>query len=72
MTLIKKCDVANYFSSRRQNRLRLHRAASQPDATGFSGTQSGHTDSKASKMAEKAPNKPVPAELEAPPTNISL
>jgi hypothetical protein len=37
MSLIKKSDVKNHLSARHQNRIHIARI-SQPDATGFSGT----------------------------------
>ena len=37
MSLIKKSDVKNHLSARHHNRMHLA-PASQPDATGFSGT----------------------------------
>jgi hypothetical protein len=39
MTLIKKCDVQNYFAARRLARKHTFTPASQPDATGFSGPE---------------------------------
>jgi hypothetical protein len=40
MTLIKKSDVKNHLASRRHKRNHPHLVhASQPDATGFSGTE---------------------------------
>jgi hypothetical protein len=40
MSLIKKIDVKNHFSSRKRNGIHLYRPVSQPDATGFSGVPS--------------------------------
>ena len=37
MSLIKKSDVKNHLSARHQNRFH-HASVSQPNATGFSGT----------------------------------
>lgn len=37
MSLIKKSDVKNHLSARHQNRIHIA-PVSQPDATGFSGT----------------------------------
>jgi len=65
MALIKKRDVKNYFASRRQNGIHLHRPASQPDATGFSGEQAGRGDS--SKLTNRTPKQPSSTELETPP-----
>jgi hypothetical protein len=59
MTLIKKRDVKNYFASRRQNRIHLHRPASQPDATGFSGERAGRGDSNSSYLSDKTPGQPT-------------
>lgn len=37
MSLIKKVDVANYFSSRKRKGIHAQRTVSQADATGYSG-----------------------------------
>jgi wyosine [tRNA(Phe)-imidazoG37] synthetase (radical SAM superfamily) len=44
MSLIKKCDVKNHLSSRLRQGGHLHRPASQPDATGFSGVEPGRAE----------------------------
>jgi hypothetical protein len=54
MPLIKKRDVKNYFAARRHSGIHLHRPASQPDATGFSGEQSARADSNPSDSIEDA------------------
>jgi hypothetical protein len=69
MPLIKKRDVKNYFAARRHSGIHLHRPASQPDATGFSGEQSGRADSNPSDSLEKTPSQPSSTRLENPPTN---
>jgi hypothetical protein len=70
MALIKKRDVKDYFASRRQNGIHLHRPASQPDATGFSGERAGRGDSNSSKLADKTPKQPSSTQLETPPAYI--
>jgi hypothetical protein len=67
MALIKKRDVKDYFASRRQNGIHLHRPVSQPDATGFSGEQAGRGDLNSSNLADKTPNQPSSTGLETPP-----
>jgi hypothetical protein len=67
MALIKKRDVKDYFASRRQNGIHLHRPVSQPDATGFSGEQAGRGDSISNNLADKTPKQPFSAGLETPP-----
>ena len=69
MPLIKKRDVKNYFAARRHSGIHLHRPASQPDATGFSGEQTGRVDSNPSDSPEKALSHPSSTRLENPSTN---
>jgi hypothetical protein len=66
MSLIKKSDVKNYLSSQKRKGIHLYRPVSQPDATGFSGDQSGSADSDASKVAAEAVNRPSANALEKP------
>ena len=44
MSLIKKSDVKNHLSPLHQKGIHLYRPTSQPDATGFSGEESGHAN----------------------------
>src|SRR5580700_514214 len=69
MPLIKKRDVKNYFAARRHSGTHLHRPASQPDATGFSGEQSGRVDSNPGDSIAKTPSQPSSTRLEDQPTN---
>ena len=69
MPLIKKRDVKNYFAARRHSGIHLHRPASQPDATGFSGEQSGRVDSNPGDSIAKTPSQPSSTRLENQPTN---
>ncbi len=47
MILIKKIDVKNHLSARLRQGNHLHRPASQPDATGFSGIEPGRVEPNA-------------------------
>ena len=67
MTLIKKIDVKNYLSYPKRNGFRLHRPASQPDATGFSG-ETGSTDSNASHIVEATSNQSSSSGTDTPRT----
>jgi hypothetical protein len=58
MSFIKKSDVKNHLSSRNRNGIHLYKPASQPDATGFSGEQSGRADSSLGNVVETTPNLP--------------
>ncbi len=68
MTLIKTVDVKNYLSSPRRNGFRLHRPATQPDATGFSGQPSGRADFDARNTVEATANRSSSSAMDAPQT----
>jgi len=68
MSLIKKSDVKNYLSSQKRNGIHLYRPVSQPDATGFSGDQSGRVDSDTTTAKEEKVNRPSAVGLEVPST----
>ena len=53
MSLIKKSDVKNHLSSRYRRGIHLAPRASQPDATGFSGKQSGRADPVTGDVTEQ-------------------
>jgi hypothetical protein len=59
MALIKKRDVESYFAERKRKGTLLFRSASQPDATGFSGKETGATSVESER--------PVRDELTTPP-----
>jgi hypothetical protein len=44
MSLIKKVDVKRHFAERRLRERQQHGAVSQPDATGFSGEETGRSE----------------------------
>jgi len=53
MSLMKKSDVKNHLSPRKDRGLDMFRSASEPDETGYSGTESESSNSKAEiTMAE--------------------
>jgi len=60
MSLIKKSDVKNHLSARRQNRIHIV-PVSQPDATGFSGTAAPIATSDESTV-RPAPQAPADSE----------
>jgi hypothetical protein len=68
MSLIKKSDVKNYLSSQKRKGIHLYRPVSQPDATGFSGDQSGRADSDTSNVIAETVNRPSASGLETPST----
>jgi hypothetical protein len=70
MSPIKKSDVKNHLSSRNRHGIHLHRPASQPDATGFSGEQSGRADPGTSDVVEKTPNLPSSGRLDTTPSPV--
>jgi hypothetical protein len=51
MSLIKKSDVKNHLSARHHNRIHLA-PASQPDATGFSGTNQESAETSGSVLSQ--------------------
>jgi hypothetical protein len=51
MSLIKKSDVKNHLSSRHNNHIHIA-PASQPDATGFSGTNQAPIEANGSVFAQ--------------------
>jgi hypothetical protein len=65
MTLIKKCDVPNYFAARRRARMHPCTPISQPDATGFSSPEPGVISANPSKFRKdflgehSSPGKPI-------------
>ncbi|MGO9435019.1 MAG: hypothetical protein ACLPH3_05995 [Terracidiphilus sp.] len=65
MSLIKKVDVANYFSSRKRKGIHAQRTVSQADATGYSGKQSGRVGSHASDAVEKTLDQEEPKSAQA-------
>jgi hypothetical protein len=69
MTVIKKSDVKNHLANRYRNRngIHLYTPASQPDATGFSGEQTGHADSNAINTVEESRNASSPSGQETLP-----
>lgn len=52
MSLIKKSDVKNHLSPRHRTQIHLCQPESQPDATGFSGADSGAIKVDQSVFAE--------------------
>jgi hypothetical protein len=52
MILIKKSDVKNHLSARHRTEIHLQPPASQPDATGFSGTEPEAIKANSSDFAE--------------------
>lgn len=72
MPLIKKIDVKNYFASRNRHGIHLHRSASQPDATGFSGEPSARATLDAGNVVDKAVNQPSAPGLEIVPATAAL
>lgn len=51
MSLIKKSDVKNHLSARHQNHIHIA-PASQPDATGFSGTNQASVEADRAGFAQ--------------------
>jgi hypothetical protein len=72
MSITKKNDVKNHVSPRNYNGIHLYRPATQPDATGFSGEQSGSADSNTSSTVEDPPNKVSASRPEKPPATTGL
>jgi hypothetical protein len=70
MSVIKKSDVKNHLSIRNRNGIHLHRPASQPDATGFSGEESGRKDENLDHSVEESLKQPLSTGLETPPILI--
>jgi hypothetical protein len=60
MSFIKQGDVKNHLSHRTRSQIHLIQPASQPDATGFSGVESG--------LAEPTAGNPVKGALKQSPT----
>jgi hypothetical protein len=58
MIFKQKSAVKNHLSSRNRNGIHLHRPASQPDATGFSGEDSVRAESNTSIAVEETPIRP--------------
>ena len=61
--IIKKSDVKSHLSPRRHTGIHLHQPASQPDATGFSGEDSGKLDSQAGLGIQKSSEQPASSAL---------
>jgi hypothetical protein len=68
--IIKKSDVKDHLSPRRYTGIHLHQPASQPDATGFSGEDSGMLDSQAGLAVQKSSEQPASSLLNAPAAAI--
>jgi hypothetical protein len=68
--IIKKSDVKSHLSPRRYTGIHLHQAASQPDATGFSGEDSGKLDSQAGFAAQKSSEQLTSSALNTPSAAI--
>lgn len=68
MSAFKKSDVKNHLSRRRPSGIHLYQPVSQPDATGFSGDESRHTDSSATPAVQTPAEQPASGELNYPST----
>jgi len=58
MSLIKKADVENYFSARRKKIVFPFGPVSQPDATGYSGSEHRDTNPHVTNSGTSAVKKP--------------
>jgi hypothetical protein len=58
VSLTKKSDVKNHLSRRHPTGIHIYQPASQPDATGFSGEESAHTDSQTGHVDQGSTSKP--------------
>jgi hypothetical protein len=71
MSLIKKADVKSHFAARRLKELHSRGPVSQPDATGFSGEESGRKGPKTDRRVEEPLKQVSSSGVDAPPTVIS-
>jgi hypothetical protein len=61
MSILKKSDVKSHLSRHQSTRIHLHQPESQPDATGFSGEESGNKDSLAGNSMRESSEQPAPS-----------
>jgi hypothetical protein len=71
VTVIKKIDVQNHRATHNRNGRHLYRPVSQPDATGFSGEQSGRAESRTGDVVREPLHQPFSAGLETPLTRTN-
>jgi hypothetical protein len=68
--IIKKSDAKNLLSPSPYTAIHLGQPVSQPDATGFSGEDSGKPDSQQGPALQKLSEQPTSSAVNAPPAAI--